>query len=956
MKFTILLSSLLILTASQAQIITTVAGNGTGGYSGDGGLAINAKLGDMYYTYPAFDNVGNMYIAQSGNNTIRKIDAAGIITTIAGTDGVLGYTGDGGPAINALLYHPTSIAVDNANNIIFADANGDYIRKISPSGIITTISGQATITCGFGDGGLLINARFQAISSLTIDNSDNLYIADFGCNTIRKVNNSGVVTTIAGNGTWGYSGDGGIATNAQLAYPCKVAVDNTGNVYIADAQNHRIRKVSTTGIITTIAGNGTSGYIGDGGPATNAQLSFPGSVVIDNSGNIYTGDYNNVIRKIDPAGIISTYAGTGVFGYSGDGGVATLAQIHMSEGRISIDNNNNIYFDDESHYVVRKISNCLAASITQQPLDFSLCNSGNATYSINANNVANFQWQENTGAGWNNLTDNATYNGTASNFLNIIGTDKYMNGFQYRCKTTNSCGSIFSSPATLKVTTPSTPVLNVVTTSNAICTGTNTTFTASPINGGTSPTYQWKKNGVNVGANNNIYTDNALVTGDIINCVLTSNSSCITTATISSNSITITVNTPLTPAITISPSLNNICFGTIVTFNATPLNEGSSPIYKWEKNGVNVGANLQTYTDNTLNNGDIITCFLTSNQACITTSTANSNTIVMAVNPLVTPAVTIGTSNQSICSGKSGTFFAIAANAGSLPVYQWKKNGINVGTNINSYTSSSLINGDMITCIITSNSNCFTTNSATSNSIAITIFQNPIVSLDKTQTLCTGSNKTFDAGNFNSYLWNNGSNSRTFTINTIGSYYVTVTDVNGCTGSDTAKVTTLLQPPYKFLPSDTSVCAYGSLSINAKPGFENYLWSNNSTQPSLSVTQAGLYWLEVIDNNNCTGKDTIWVIPKDCIKGFYIPAAFTPNNDGKNDYFKPLLFGNVKKYKFFIYNRWGQIVFQTVDFTKGWDGSFKDMKQNGNVFVWICSYQFENEPEESKKGTVVLIK
>ena len=156
MKFLISILLSFICIAVSGQIITTVAGNGTGGYSGDGGPALNAQLGDMYYTYPAFDHAGNMYIAQNSQNTIRKIDAAGIITTIAGTINVVGYTGDGGPAINALLYHPTSIAVDNLNNIYFADRNGGIIRKIDPSGIITTVSGQTITTCpgerplGFG--------------------------------------------------------------------------------------------------------------------------------------------------------------------------------------------------------------------------------------------------------------------------------------------------------------------------------------------------------------------------------------------------------------------------------------------------------------------------------------------------------------------------------------------------------------------------------------------------------------------------------------------------------------------------------------------------------------------------------------------------------------------------------------------------------------------------------------
>ena len=443
---------LFLCASSTGQIITTVAGDGTVGYSGDGGPAINAQLGDLYYTYPAFDNAGNMYIAQNGNNTIRKIDIVGTITTIAGTNDVIGYSGDGGPAINALLYHPTSIAVDNNNNIYFADRNGDIIRKIDPSGIITTVSGQATTSCGVGDGGPLVLAQFWAISALTFDQFNNLYIADFGCNTIRKVNTAGIVSTIAGNGTWGYSGDGGSATQAQLAYPCKIAIDNAGNIYIPDAQNHRIRKVTTTGVISTFAGTGIQGYSGDGGPAINANMAFPGSIVIDNTGNFYFGDYNHVIRKIDGIGTITTYGGNGTYGYSGDGGPAILASMALTEGRISI-NNNDIFFANYTQggpgHTIRKISNCLTATINQQPTNVTLCNSGNAIFNIGVSNVTGYQWQLNTGTGWTNLTDNSIYSGTLTNTLVITGATTSMNNYQYRCSVTNGCGTIFSTSASL---------------------------------------------------------------------------------------------------------------------------------------------------------------------------------------------------------------------------------------------------------------------------------------------------------------------------------------------------------------------------------------------------------------------------------------------------------------------------------------------------------------------------
>lgn len=959
MKTIFFLSLIFSFTYSSGQIITTVAGNGTIGYSGDGGPALNAQLGDMYYTYPTFDNLGNMYIAQNQNNTIRKIDVSGIITTIAGTNGVIGYSGDGGPAINALLYHPTSIAIDNNNNIYFADANGNFIRKIDPSGIITTVSGQVTTNCGVGDGGQLALARFSAISAMTFDQFNNLYIADYGCNTIRKVNTSGIITTIAGNGTWGYSGDGGIATQAQLAYPCKVGVDNAGNVYIPDAQNHRIRKVSTTGIITTFAGNGVQGYGGDGGLAINATMAFPGSIVIDNTSNLYFGDDNHVIRKIDASGVITTYGGNGTYGYSGDGGPAILASMALTEGRISI-YNNNIFFANYTQgglgHTIRKISNCLTATINQQPANVTLCNSGNATFSVNAANSTGNQWQLNDGSGWTNLTDNSIYSGTLTNTLLITGASTSMNNFQYRCVLSNGCGSIFSTAAMLFINTPANPSIVVASPSTIICSGTPILFSASVQNGGTSPAYQWKKNGINVGTNSNTYGENSLANGDIINCTLTSNATCITGNTANSNSIIMTVTSPLTPGVTVLAAANNICFGTPVTFSSSIVNGGTTPIFAWFKNGANQLISSPTYTDNSLNNGDIVTCTLTSSLSCLTSATATSLPIIMSVTQPVSPAVTITSSANSICKNTSVTFTASSLNGGTMPIYQWKKNGSTVGVNSNVYSDNNLTNGDVITCILTSNVNCVTVNQVTSNSLTIIVHPDPVVVLDKNSSLCDGSSRTLDAGAFSSYHWSTGSTNRTITISNIGLYSVTVTDNNGCTGTDFSIITTLLPSPKDFLPKDTSICSYGNLSLRPHSTFQSYLWNTGSNNSSITITKSGQYWLHVKNNHGCTGSDTIVVHPKECLKGFFMPNAFTPNNDGKNDMIKPVLLGNVKQYRFSIYNRWGQLVFQATDLSKGWDGTYKGLNQDGDVFVWMCTYQFENEPTLNKKGTLLLIR
>lgn len=960
MKFAHLLVSLLFLASSHAQTITTVAGNGTYGYSGDGGPAITAMVGDMYYTYPAFDNAGNMYIAQNGNNIIRKIDVSGTISTIAGTNGVMGYTGDGGLAVNALLYHPTSIAIDNNNNIFFADRNGDVIRKIDPTGIITTVSGFTSINCGAGDGGPLAQAEFGDISALSFDQFNNLYISDYGCNTIRKVNGAGIITTIAGNGTLGFSGDGGPATQAQLAYPCKIAIDNAGNLYIPDAQNHRIRKVSTSGIITTFAGTGIQGYSGDGGPALSAEFAFPGSIVIDNLGNFYVGDYNQVIRKIDGAGIVTTYGGNGTYGYSGDGGPAILASIALTEGRISI-YNNDLYFANYTQggpgNTIRKISNCQQpASIDLQPTNATLCNSGNTSFSIVATNATNYQWQINSGSGWTNITNTSIFSGANLNTLMITGVTTAMNNAQFRCILSTNCGPLFSSIAILTVNSPQTPDISITTPSTTICDGSTTTFSSSIQNGGSTPFYQWKKNGTIVGTNSDTYSDNSIATGDIIVCELISNAACITGNTVISNPLVFTVSVPVTPNVSISPSTTTICSGTNVTFFASTLNGGLSPSFSWFKNNIDQSINSPTFTDNSLNNGDIITCTLVSSLSCLTSTTTSSPPVTMTVIPLVTPSISIISSENAICQNETVTFSATSLHGGNSPIYQWMKNGIAFGNNSYTITDNTLVTGDIITCTMTSNSQCVTNSQATSNTLIIPIYTNPVVLLDKTNTLCEGTTRILDAGAHASYLWNTGSTSRSILINDIGQYTVTVTDINGCIASDFTTVSTILASPTQFLPEDTSLCSYGTLLLKANPGFQTYHWSNGTSNPLLTVTQPGQYWLEVTNNNGCKGKDSISIKPKECLKGFFMPTAFTPNNDGKNDVIKPILLGIVKQYRFTIYNRWGQVIFQTTDVSIGWDGFFKGVNQDTNVFVWVCNYQFENESPKNEKGTLVLIR
>ena len=389
-------------------VITTVAGNGNPGFSGDLGPAVSASLYDPQDV--AVDAAGNLYIADNGNKRVRKVSPGGIISTVAGT-GAEGFSGDGGPAIKASFYYlrgvaadaagnvyvtdvlsgrirkftpggtintvagnglykaptdgvlatssylnqPRGVAVDAAGNIYIVDRDNNRVRKVGPSGIITTVAGNELR--GFsGDGGpatgALLNLPYGGVA---LDSSGNLYIADSDNNRVRKVSPTGIISTVAGNGgSWGFSGDGGPATSASLAQPWAVALDAAGNLYIADRWNHRIRRVSAAGIITTVAGNGVQGFSGDGGPATSASLNWPAGLAADALGNLYIGDSNNRIRRVSPAGVISTVAGDGVCRFSGDGGPATAASL-CEAGGVAVDSTGSLLIADNNNRRVRRV-------------------------------------------------------------------------------------------------------------------------------------------------------------------------------------------------------------------------------------------------------------------------------------------------------------------------------------------------------------------------------------------------------------------------------------------------------------------------------------------------------------------------------------------------------------------------------------------------------------------------
>ena len=335
-------------------VITTVAGNGGFSFFGDNGPATSAQL--YHPEGVAVDSGGSLYIADSGNQLVRKV-SNGVITAVAG-NGTPGFSGDNGPAIDAQLSGPNGVAVDSAGNLYIADSGNFRIRKVS-NGVIATVAGGGSF---LGDTGPASSAWLWGPEGIAMDSADDFYIADAFNNRIREVSN-GVITAVAGDSGFGYFGDNGPAPYAALSGPQGVAVDSAGDLYIADTGNNCIRKVSNGGI-TTVAGNGTYGFSGDNGPATSAQVNQPWGVAVDSAGNLYVSDTgNNRIRKVSN-GVITTVAGNGTRGFSGDGGPATSAQVNLPAG-VAVDSAGNVYFADRENNRIRVLTP--AAAIPQTP-------------------------------------------------------------------------------------------------------------------------------------------------------------------------------------------------------------------------------------------------------------------------------------------------------------------------------------------------------------------------------------------------------------------------------------------------------------------------------------------------------------------------------------------------------------------------------------------------------------
>ena len=521
------------------------------------------------------------------------------------------------------------------------------------------------------------------------------------------------------------------------------------------------------------------------------------------------------------------------------------------------------------------VSNSLAATVSITSSSNPACAGSTITYTATASNAGNnatYQWKKNGINAGSNLNTFTANNINNNDIISVVLTSS-ITCVSNSPVTSNSIVQIINSNAT--------PTISIAGNTN-ICTGVNNTFTATITNGGTVPIYQWQVNGINAGTNSNTFTTNTLANNAQVKCILTSNSACVSTVTASSNTIVMTVNPSVTPMILINTPSATTCQGGAISFTATTTNAGSSPIFQWQVNGINAGANAPSFTSSALNNNDQITCIFTGNALCAATANATSNTVTVVVTAAVNPNVSIVSNSTTACLGTSVSFIATPTNGGPTPTYQWKVNGINAGTNSPTFITSSLQNNDEVNVIMTGSLTCATQANTTSNTITMSVTPVPVANAGNDLSICAGSSTQLSGSGGTIFSWSPAMGlSNTNIANPIATpaattLYVLTVSNGSCSSTDNVLVTVSqpATPSVSITSSNNNICVgsnatFTALALNAGPN-PTYQWQvnginvgtnnptfatnslQNNAQIKVAVTSSGCTTTPIVTSNIIT--------------------------------------------------------------------------------------------------------
>lgn len=789
-------------------------------------LANFAVLGDLVLTgNNALFNANGTFLSVAGDVTVNAGTTLNVSTITFGK----AYN-NGAPATVPQLLSGTG-TINTGSGATFTNI---YINNTSATGVTFDIG---DVICGSNLG--FIKGCLNMANNSTLKFPAYAFGYNAGASTGWVRGKISSVFTTGSNQTETYP-VGTLTSYTPVALTAANVTANTGYTVSVTNSDHPaiaasgINPAKSVNLYYTVTADGTSaasGFSMSAGWATPADIDA-GAIWPNFMASIYNGTGWNLTSNVSPA-----------------------------SGKININGLSSL----EGVYVIGEAGR--APAITVQPANSLTCTSSGATFSVTATAATAYQWQVNPGSGWTNTIDGALYGGSASPMLSVFNPTLAMNNYQYRCIVSNNADSATSNVAILSVSTSVLPVATInANPGTSICAGTSVTFTVNATNGGVTPSYQWKKNGLPVGTGFATYTDAGLNNNDIITCDLQSSNTCATVNTVSSNSISMVVTPSVRPTVAISANPGiSVCQGAQVTYTATGTNGGTNPTYIWYKNASQVNnAAGATYTDNNVNNSDNVYCIMVSNATCALPQVATSGAINMTVTNKLTPSINISSTSTNICAAQTVTFNQNTFNGGTSPSYQWFRNGLPVG-NGTSYTGSSWSNGDVISCVLTSSLACVTSSTATSNSITLSVTpsQTPTIAITTPSTsVCASTPVTFtsiitNGGIGPSYTWYRNTtvvgNSATYTLNTPAN-----NDVIRCVMTSSLSCTT----PSSSASSNNITLTVSpvltpTVTISANPG--NTICSGtNVTFTAVTTNEGTTPLLEWFKNGSSVGTGTTY--------------------------------------------------------------------------------------------------